>query len=293
MIMKLFFEKIFFSKRLKDLFREEKAPTISKVLSNFYNDEREFTPEAKSMLDNVIGFDSSRVEDCMVPRADIVSIELRATVAQILKLFSECNHSRLPIYKDTLDNPVGMIHIKDLIGVISKNTFAETKIESFLREVIFVPPSMKSRDLLVRMQSSRIHMALVIDEYGGTDGLITIEDLIEEIVGEIDDELYEEDPDRIIIAESHIDVSARTNIEEISDIIGFSLYSDEIDEEINTIGGLVFILAGRVPQRGELVFHPLGFEIEIRDADARKIKKVRLRIKAHEKPQENLNEPQI
>ena len=118
-------------------------------------------------------------------------------------------------------------------------------------------------------------------------------DLIEEIVGEIDDELYEEDPDRIIIAESHIDVNARTNIKEISDIIGFSLYSDEIDEEINTIGGLVFILAGRVPQRGELVFHPLGFEIEIRDADARKIKKVRLRIKAHEKPQENLNEPQI
>tara|TARA_B100001146_G_scaffold44758_1_gene38375 strand:+ start:105 stop:980 length:876 start_codon:yes stop_codon:yes gene_type:complete len=291
--MKLFFEKIFFSKRLKDLFREKKSPTISKVLSNFYNDEREFTPEEKNMLDNVIGFASSRVEDCMVPRADIVSIELRANVAQILKIFSECNHSRLPIYKDTLDNPVGMIHIKDLIGVISKDTFAETKIESFLREVIFVPPSMKSRDLLLRMQSSRIHMALVIDEYGGTDGLITIEDLIEEIVGEIDDELYEEDPDRIIIAESYIDVSARTNIEEISGIIGFSLYPDDIDEEISTIGGLVFILAGRVPQRGELVIHPLGFEIEIRDADARKIKKVRLRIKAHEKPQENLNEPQI
>ena len=293
MVMKLFFEKNFLSKRLKDLFGKEKSPTISKILSNFYDDERGVTPEAKSMLNNVIGFDSSRVEDCMVPRADIVSIDLRATVSQILKLFSECNHSRLPIYKDTLDNPVGMIHIKDLIGVISKGTFAETKIESFLREVIFVPPSMKSRDLLVRMQSSRIHMALVIDEYGGTDGLITIEDLIEEIVGEIDDELYEEDPDRIIIAESHIDVSARTNIEEISDIIGFSLYPDEIDEEISTIGGLVFILAGRVPQRGELVVHPLGFEIEIRDADARKIKKVRLRIKAHEKPQENLNEPQI
>ena len=292
MVMKLFFEKNFLGKRLKDLFREEKSPTISKILSNFYDDEREFTPEAKSMLNNVIGFDSSRVEDCMVPRADIVSIDLRATIAQILKLFSECNHSRLPIYKDTLDNPVGMIHIKDLIGVISKDTFEETKIESFLREVIFVPPSMKSRDLLVRMQSSRIHMALVIDEYGGTDGLITIEDLIEEIVGEIDDELYEEDPNRIKIAESYIDVSARTHIEEISNIIGFSLYHDEIDEEINTIGGLVFILAGRVPQRGELVIHPLGFEIEIRDADARKIKKVRLRIKANEKSQDNLNKPQ-
>jgi CBS domain containing-hemolysin-like protein len=139
---------------------------------------------------------------------------------------------------------------------------------------------MKSRDLLVRMQTSRIHMALVIDEYGGTDGLVTIEDLIEEIIGEIEDELFEEDLDRIRIYENHIDTYARTSIEEINKIVGKSLITEDIDEEIHTIGGLVFVLAGRVPQRGELITHPSGFEIEITDADSRKIKTVRLRIKA-------------
>ena len=122
-------------------------------------------------------------------------------------------------------------------------------------------------------------MALVIDEYGGTDGLVTIEDLIEEIIGEIEDELFEEDLDRIKIFDNHIDTYARTSIEEINKLIGKSLFTEDIDEEIQTIGGLVFVLAGRVPQRGELIKHPLGFEIEITDADARKIKKVRLRIK--------------
>jgi CBS domain containing-hemolysin-like protein len=139
---------------------------------------------------------------------------------------------------------------------------------------------MKSRDLLVRMQTSRIHMALVIDEYGGTDGLVTIEDLIEEIIGEIEDELFEEDLDRIRIYENHIDTYARTSIEEINKIVGKSLITKDIDEEIHTIGGLVFVLAGRVPQRGELITHPSGFEIEITDADSRRIKTVRLRIKA-------------
>ena len=162
----------------------------------------------------------------------------------------------------------------------SDKNFDDIDIENFLREILFVPPSMKSRDLLVRMQTSRIHMALVIDEYGGTDGLVTIEDLIEEIIGEIEDELFEEDLDRIKIYDNYIDSSARASIEEINDIVGKSLFTDDIDEEINTIGGLVFVLAGRVPQRGELINHPLGFEIEITDADSRRIKKVRLRIKA-------------
>ncbi|MEC7830855.1 MAG: transporter associated domain-containing protein, partial [Pseudomonadota bacterium] len=189
-------------------------------------------------------------------------------------------HSRIPVYKETLDDPIGMLHMKDLISVFTDNDFNKIKLENFLREILFVPPSMKSRDLLVRMQTSRIHMALVIDEYGGTDGLVTIEDLIEEIIGEIEDELFEEDLDRIKIFENHIDTLARTSIEEINKIIGESLFTEDIDEEINTIGGLVFVLAGRVPQRGELIKHPLGFEIEITDADSRKIKKVRLRTKA-------------
>ena len=258
----------------------ENSKDINNIIDTSDNSSRELTPEEKNMLNNVIGFGESRVEDCMVPRADIVGLELDTDVKDILKIFSESNHSRIPVYKETLDNPIGMLHMKDLISVFSDKNFDDIDIEKFLREILFVPPSMKSRDLLVRMQTSRIHMALVIDEYGGTDGLVTIEDLIEEIIGEIEDELFEEDLDRIKIYDNYIDSSARASIEEINDIVGKSLFTDDIDEEINTIGGLVFVLAGRVPQRGELINHPLGFEIEISDADSRRIKKVRLRIKA-------------
>ena len=258
----------------------ENSKDINNIIDTSDNSSRELTPEEKNMLNNVIGFGESRVEDCMVPRADIVGLELDTDVKDILKIFSESNHSRIPVYNETLDNPIGMLHMKDLISVFSDKNFDDIDIEKFLREILFVPPSMKSRDLLVRMQTSRIHMALVIDEYGGTDGLVTIEDLIEEIIGEIEDELFEEDLDRIKIYDNYIDSSARASIEEINDIVGKSLFTDDIDEEINTIGGLVFVLAGRVPQRGELINHPLGFEIEITDADSRRIKKVRLRIKA-------------
>ena len=258
----------------------ENSKDINNIIDTSDNSSRELTPEEKNMLNNVIGFGESRVEDCMVPRADIVGLELDTDVKDILKIFSESNHSRIPVYKETLDNPIGMLHMKDLISVFSDKNFDDIDIEKFLREILFVPPSMKSRDLLVRMQTSRIHMALVIDEYGGTDGLVTIEDLIEEIIGEIEDELFEEDLDRIKIYDNYIDSSARASIEEINDIVGKSLFTDDIDEEINTIGGLVYVLAGRVPQRGELINHPLGFEIEITDADSRRIKKVRLRIKA-------------
>ena len=259
---------------------KENSKDINNIIDTSDNYSRELTPEEKNMLNNVIGFGESRVEDCMVPRADIVGLELNTDVKDILKIFSDSNHSRIPVYKETLDNPIGMLHMKDLISVFSDKNFDDIDIEKFLREILFVPPSMKSRDLLVRMQTSRIHMALVIDEYGGTDGLVTIEDLIEEIIGEIEDELFEEDLDRIKIYDNYIDTSARASIEEINDIVGKSLFTDDIDEEINTIGGLVFVLAGRVPQRGELINHPLGFEIEITDADSRRIKKVRLRIKA-------------
>ena len=259
---------------------KENSKDINNIIDTSDNSSRELTPEEKNMLNNVIGFGESRVEDCMVPRADIVGLELNTDVKDILKIFSDSNHSRIPVYKETLDNPIGMLHMKDLISVFSDKNFDDIDIENFLREILFVPPSMKSRDLLVRMQTSRIHMALVIDEYGGTDGLVTIEDLIEEIIGEIEDELFEEDLDRIKIYDNYIDTSARASIEEINDIVGKSLFTDDIDEEINTIGGLVFVLAGRVPQRGELINHPLGFEIEITDADSRRIKKVRLRIKA-------------
>ena len=274
--MKKILEKI----NIFQTFKSKNKKDLHNILEDSDDKERSFTQEEENMLQNVIGFGISRVEDCMVPRADIIGVDKSAKIKDVLKLFSDSNHSRIPVYRETLDDPIGMLHMKDLISVFTDDNFNEIKLENFLREILFVPPSMKSRDLLVRMQTSRIHMALVIDEYGGTDGLVTIEDLIEEIIGEIEDELFEEDLDRIKIFENHIDTYARTSIEEINNLIGKSLFTEDIDEEINTIGGLVVVLAGRVPQRGELIKHPLGFEIEITDADSRKIKKVRLRIKA-------------
>lgn len=265
--------KLFKSKYTND------SKGLDNILETSDENQRELTPEEKNMLNNVIGFGLSRVEDCMVPRADIVGLEIKTDSKDILKVFSKSNHSRIPVYRENLDNPIGMLHIKDLISVFSDDSIENIPIEKYLREILFVPPSMSSKDLLVRMQTSRIHMALVIDEYGGTDGLVTIEDLIEEIIGEIEDELFEEDLDRIKIFDNYIDTSARTSIDEINNIVGETLFTEDIDEEINTIGGLVFVLAGRVPQRGELIKHPLGFEIEIKDADSRRIKKVRLRIK--------------
>ena len=148
-----------------------------------------------------------------------------------------------------------------------------------MKDILFVPPSMKSRELLLKMQVSRIHMALVVDEYGGTDGLLTIENLIEEIVGEIEDEHSEAEVYKINVYENFIDVPARTTIQEVEEIIGFNLLDDDMDEEIDTIGGLVFLLAGRIPQRGELITHPKGFEIEIKEVDQRKIINVRFRLK--------------
>ena len=231
------------------------------------------------MLTNIIGFGKSRVEDSMVPRADIISADINTPAEEIIKLFSECNHSRIAIYRENLDDPVGMLHIKDFVGALSEKNIEEITIEPLVKDLLFVPPSMKSRELLLKMQVSRVHMALVADEYGGTDGLLTIENLIEEIVGEIEDEHSDAEVHKINIYENFIDIPARATIQEAEEILGFELLSDDIDEEIDTIGGLVFLLAGRIPQRGELITHPKDFEIEIREVDQRKIINVRFRLK--------------
>ena len=216
--MKKIFEKI----NIFRTFKSKNKKHLHNILEDSDDKERSLTQEEENMLQNVIGFGTSRVEDCMVPRADIIGVDRNSKIKDVLKLFSDSNHSRIPVYRENLDDPIGMLHMKDLISVFNDNNFNEIKLENFLREILFVPPSMKSRDLLVRMQTSRIHMALVIDEYGGTDGLVTIEDLIEEIIGEIEDELFEEDLDRIKIFENHIDTYARTSIEEINNLIGKS-----------------------------------------------------------------------
>ena len=250
-----------------------------------------FSAQERAMLRNILRFGKLTVEDVMVPRADIIAVEDTITIAELLRVFREAEHSRLPVYNETLDDPRGMIHIRDLMSWIT--TAAEKNATTLdlaavdlgktagainiVREILYVPPSMPVLDLLLRMQSSRLHLALVVDEYGGTDGLVSIEDLIEEVVGEIDDEhdvaeepLIREDARHGFIAD------ARTPIETLEQRFGIELLSPEQEEDIDTIGGLVFALAGRIPARGERVHHPSGIEFEVLDADPRLIKKLRI-----------------
>jgi len=272
------------SENILDFLVKKESTSLRTILEDHADNKREFSVSEKNMLTNIIGFGESRVEDSMVPRADIIAVDVNISAQEVIKLFSECNHSRIALYRSTLDDPVGMLHIKDFVRALSEVDIDDIIIEKLVKDIIFVPPSMKSRELLLKMQVSRIHMALVIDEYGGTDGLLTIENLIEEIVGEIEDEHSDSSLKKINIYENFLDVPARTKIEEVEEILGFSLLEEEVDEEIETIGGLVFLLVGRIPQRGELITHPKGFEIEIREVDQRKIINVRLRINSIRNP---------
>ena len=272
------------SENILNFLVKKESSSLRTILEDHADNKREFSISEKNMLTNIIGFGESRVEDSMVPRADIIAVDVNISAQEVIKLFSECNHSRIALYRSTLDDPVGMLHIKDFVRALSEVDIDDIIIEKLVKDIIFVPPSMKSRELLLKMQVSRIHMALVIDEYGGTDGLLTIENLIEEIVGEIEDEHSDSSLKKINIYENFLDVPALTKIEEVEEILGFSLLEEEVDEEIETIGGLVFLLAGRIPQRGELITHPKGFEIEIREVDQRKIINVRLRINSIRNP---------
>lgn len=239
----------------------------------------ELGPQERHMLMNVLSFAGQRVDDVMVPRADIVAIEITESLQDLLQLTHEKSHSRLPLYRDTLDEPVGMVHIKDVLGWMANHADDASSFDlaSIRRPVLFVPPSMPARDLLLKMQSSRIHLALVVDEYGGTDGLVSIEDLVEEIVGEIEDEHdAAERPSLVELSDGSIDALARATIEDLEELVGLTLVDPDSDDDADTLGGLVVALVGRVPQRGELIAHPAGLEFEVRDADPRRIKRLRI-----------------
>ncbi len=219
-----------------------------------------------------------RVIDVAMPRADIISVSNDLTLPELIDVFRESGHSRLPVYADTLDEPIGMIHLKDVAlkhGFNGQKT--KFKLDALVRPLIFAPPSMPLGVLLQKMQTDRLHMALVIDEYGGVDGLVTIEDLVEQVVGEIADEhdaledaSWEEEKPGVYL------VQARASLEEFEKVIGVDLLSDTDDEEIDTIGGLAFMMTGRVPARGEVISHPSGFEFEVVDADPRRLKTLRV-----------------
>ncbi len=257
------------------------SPALDALLESYLEDAHPLSEGERKMLINLLSFGELRVDDVMVPRADIVAVEVATPLPELAAIFRDAQHSRLPIYRETLDDPIGMVHIKDVLALLVPATPAPQPVENVLqrlrRDTLFVPPSMRVMDLLIKMQKSRIHMALVIDEYGGTDGLVTIEDLIEEIVGEIEDEHDVEETALIAPrADGGFDVNARIPIEDLEQVLGRSLALPEHVEDHETLGGLVFSLVGRVPQRGELISHPSGFEFEILDADPRRVKKVRV-----------------
>lgn len=255
-----------------------------------------FGVEERDMLMNIVGFHESRADDVMVPRADIVAVEENCNLETLFQAFHKGGHSRIPVYRETLDDPLGMVHIKDVVRILADGLEAvnagkgqpeerkDFHLNKLLRDILFVPHSMPAADLLVRMQATRVHLALVIDEYGGTDGLVSIEDLVEEIVGDIEDEHDTgEEPLLVRLPSGGIRASARAEIADLVEMTGLDLLPED-DEEVDTLGGLVVSLAGRVPQRGELILHSAGLEFEVTEADPRRIKRLSIRPVASESP---------
>ena len=228
------------------------------------------------MLANILHLRHLTAYDVMVPRADIVAAQVDSSLDDLIEVMSRKGHSRLPIYRDNLDDIVGLVHIKDVLThVKGKRAFRLSRIT---REVLFVAPSMPVLDLLLEMRLTRVHMALVVDEFGGIDGLVTIEDLVEEIVGEIEDEHdVVEEPKLIERPDGSLVADARMPIEAFEDRVGPVLTDEEREEDIDTLGGLLFVLADRVPGRGELIVHPSGISFEVMEADPRRVKRLRIR----------------
>jgi len=238
--------------------------------------------ESTDLVNQAAAFTSLRVADVMTPRADIVAVEIGCSLADLVALFIETEHSRLPIYRETLDDPVGLVHIKDVFkmtaGEANRPSPDEQVLRRLRRELLYVPLSMSAAALLAKMQASRQHMALVIDEFGGADGLVTLEDLIEAVVGEIDDE-HDETSRALVLARGAgvYEADARASIEDLESLIGESMTPADLEEELDTVGGLVSALAGRVPQRGEVIAHPGGYDLEVLEADPRRVRRVRIR----------------
>jgi CBS domain containing-hemolysin-like protein len=300
-----------------------RSPTLREMLETGLKEgpdaDAAFSTEEREMLQRLLRFGNLRVYDIMVPRADIIAVEENDSLAELVRTFGEAGVSRIPLFSETLDDPRGMIHIKDLFHWLAKEAAGEIfkapaavadtaakaearpeksatphldlsrvslarvdlsrpiSVAKIRRPVLYVPSSMPATNLLIRMQSTRIHMALVVDEYGGTDGLVTIEDLVEQIVGDIEDEHDVAEAANISVdPKLGLVATARTPVKELEDHLGVKLLKPEEEADIDTLGGLMFALLGHVPVRGEVVRHPSGIELEVLDADARRLKKVRI-----------------
>jgi len=240
------------------------------------DDEQPIDPHERSLLVNILKLHSLVASDIMVPRVDIMALDIETPFAEAAKQIIEVGHSRVPVFHETLDDIVGMIHIKDLLPFAVDGR--AVPLAEIARKPLFVAPTMPLLDLLLQMRLSRMHLAIVVDEFGGTDGLVTIEDVIEEIVGEIEDEHDDADRPKLVARpDGTLLAPGRTPIEALAPYIEGGLVPENFEEGVTTLGGLIVALAGRVPARGDIVKHPLGFEFEVLDADPRRVKRLRVR----------------
>jgi CBS domain containing-hemolysin-like protein len=272
------------------------------VLDASEPEETGFSTVERTMLRNILGLNERRIADVMVHRSDIIAVKQDISLGELMSLFESAGHSRLVVYNETLDDPVGIVHIRDLLGYMTikarsepKPTAAKRKkplpagldlrtvdlaqsvVETgIIRKLLYVPPSMRAIDLLAQMQAARLHLALVVDEYGGTDGLVSIEDIVEQIVGEIDDEHDSEEPPSIVKQGDYFIADARTSLEDARKLIGQDFETGEDGEDVETLGGYIVTHVGRLPVRGEVIAGPGEFEIEVLDADPRRVKRLRI-----------------
>jgi len=261
--------------------------SLKEVIEESDRESPALSAQERLMMGNLLKFGELKLRDIMVPRAEIIAVDESIGLGELLKMFREAQHSRLPVFSETLDDPTGLIHVKDVMGLLQAEPDGayclspHARIDALRRPILFAPPSMRALDLLLKMQASHTHLALVIDEYGGTDGLVSIEDIIEEIVGDIADE-HDEDAAALKPDGEGFITDARLDLDDFKDQTGHDLLVDygaeDMERGIDSLGGLVVSLLGRVPQRGEIVAHPDGTEFQVLDADPRRVRKLRVTL---------------
>jgi len=264
------------------LFGSDSEPTLRDQIEEAIEEHEDEAPAKgdlsgpeRQMLRNLLDFGERTAGDVGVPRADIIAVPETISFADLVAAFADAGHSRLPVYRDSLDEVVGMIHVKDVFAILARQETPPATIEALIRQPRYVPESMGVIDLLAEMRTNRTHLAIVFDEYSGTEGLVTIEDIVEEIVGEIEDEHDEETTAALVpLAGGLWDADARAELEEVAQLVDRRL--GEVEEDIDTLGGLASVLAGHVPQAGEIVAHPSGWRLEVTEADPRRVFHLRL-----------------
>lgn len=272
----------FFDKALIKLGLKDKDATLKEALQEVLEEHAEevttMPEEERQILSNVMEMGDKEVDDIMIPQSDMVAVELTTPLKELRDLVVDCGHTRIPVYEDSLDSIKGFVHVKDLLPLLGNGTEG-FHISQIMREVVFVPEAMKVSDLLLKMRVSGVHLAIVVDEYGGTNGLVTLEDLFEEIVGDIQDEHDEPEAEANLRwnRKATVIVDAKTRIDELEEALNVDFQPDDEEEDYDTLGGLIFSHLGRVPEQGETTQHPSGIEMEVLEADDRRIKTVRLK----------------